>query len=121
MRKQLSKYLIICLTAFVLSACITNKIDYKADTYKAKTLTSTLREYVELPICTETLLTACHTKAVAKIAATAAEQWQVSNAEYRKAVEAKSGIEVAKAANDVSLAALQAVANSEIVQKALRK
>ena len=119
MRKLLS-LVAITFCSLMLVACVTGK-EFKADTYEAKTLTGTLREYVELPLCTSDIVVACHTKEVAKLAATAADQWTTSNAAYKKAVDADVGVAAAKAANDVSLAALQAVANSDVVQKAIAK
>lgn len=113
------KLFILPFLAFLmlLSAC--SETTYKADTYVAKTLTGTLREYVELPKCTDELLIACRTPEVTQMAADAAKKWKDSNAAYKKATEDKVGVAAAKAANDVSLASLKAVTESEPVVKAL--
>lgn len=114
---SLSRSLTTILLIIMLTGC--SETTYKADTYTAKTLTGILREYVELPKCTAEVLNKCHTLEVAKLASEAAKQWTASNTAYKKAIETKSGTAAAKAANDVSLAALKAIAESETVTKAL--
>lgn len=113
------KLFILPFLAFLLMLSACTETTFKADTYTAKTLTGTLREYAELPKCTDELLTACRTPEVTQMAADAAKKWKESNTAYKKATEDKVGVAAAKAANDVSLAALKAVAESEPVIKAL--
>lgn len=115
---MMKKYLLLA-TVLLVTACA--GLTYKADTYDAKILTDTLREYVELPLCTDVVVAKCHTKEIAKTSAAAAEQWKKTNATYMTAVEKGIGITNAKADNDVSLAVLRTIAESETVTAALAK